>query len=81
MAPGAHRIAAIETGGCPHAAIREDISANLMACESLTARHQAEIVLVESGGGELSFGLYAAASPQSCRIVCALTPARGGAGA
>lgn len=50
----AHRIAAIETGGCPHAAIREDISANLMACENLTARHQADIVLVESGGGGLS---------------------------
>lgn len=48
------RILAIETGGCPHAAIREDISANLGACETLTARHQAEIVLVESGGGTLS---------------------------
>lgn len=47
------RIVAIETGGCPHAAIREDISANLMACETLTARHQTDIVLVESGGGTL----------------------------
>ena len=46
-----NRILAIETGGCPHAAIREDISANLMACETLTARHQADIILVESGGG------------------------------
>lgn len=45
------RILAIETGGCPHAAIREDISANLGACETLTARHKADIVLVESGGG------------------------------
>ncbi len=45
------RILAIETGGCPHAAIREDISANLGACETLTARHQTDIVLVESGGG------------------------------
>lgn len=48
-----HRILAIETGGCPHAAIREDISANLGACETLTARHNADIVLVESGGGAL----------------------------
>ncbi|CAM9237536.1 unnamed protein product, partial [Scytosiphon promiscuus] len=52
------RILAIETGGCPHAAIREDISANLGACETLTARHQTEIILVESGGGELPSGGY-----------------------
>lgn len=45
------RIQAIETGGCPHAAIREDISANLAACEQMTAKHNADIVLVESGGG------------------------------
>jgi urease accessory protein len=32
----AHLIRAVETGGCPHAAIREDISANLTACEELT---------------------------------------------
>ncbi|CAM9359951.1 unnamed protein product [Laminaria digitata] len=42
------------TGGCPHAAIREDISANLMACETLTARHQADIILIESGGDNLA---------------------------
>lgn len=46
------RIQAIETGGCPHAAIREDISANLQACEELTAKHNADLVLVESGGGQ-----------------------------
>lgn len=45
------RIRPIETGGCPHAAIREDISANLQACEELTAMHNADLVLVESGGG------------------------------
>lgn len=49
-----NRILAIETGGCPHAAIREDISANLGACETLTARHETDIILVESGGGTLS---------------------------
>ncbi|CAM9422217.1 unnamed protein product [Discosporangium mesarthrocarpum] len=48
------RIMAIETGGCPHAAIREDISANLMACENLTAMHAADLILVESGGDNLA---------------------------
>ena len=37
--PAAWMIAAVETGGCPHAAIREDVSANLSALEDLTARH------------------------------------------
>ena len=48
------RIRAVETGGCPHAAIREDISANLLACEELTAQHDAKIVFVESGGDNLA---------------------------
>ncbi|KAI9922745.1 hypothetical protein PsorP6_002178 [Peronosclerospora sorghi] len=44
------RIRAIETGSCPHAAIREDISANLQACEDLTDEHDVQLLLVESGG-------------------------------
>ena len=45
------RLAAVETGGCPHAAIREDISANLSACERMTARHPGlQLILLESGG-------------------------------
>lgn len=48
------RIRAIETGGCPHAAIREDISANLQACEDLTDEFDAQMLLVESGGGLLA---------------------------
>ena len=48
------RILAVETGGCPHAAIREDITANLLACEELTQRHHCEIVLLESGGDNLA---------------------------
>ncbi|GAB9473585.1 Urease accessory protein ureg [Globisporangium polare] len=48
------RIRAIETGGCPHAAIREDISANLQACEDLTDEFDAQLVLVESGGDNLA---------------------------
>ncbi|KAI9915030.1 hypothetical protein PsorP6_008417 [Peronosclerospora sorghi] len=48
------RIRDIETGGCPHAAIREDISANLQACENLTDEHDVQLLVVESGraGGD-----------------------------
>jgi urease accessory protein len=48
------RIRAIETGGCPHAAIREDISANLHALEDLQADFQCELLFVESGGDNLA---------------------------
>mmetsp|Transcript_11003 Transcript_11003/g.20564 ORF Transcript_11003/g.20564 Transcript_11003/m.20564 type:complete len:264 (-) Transcript_11003:176-967(-) len=49
------RILAVETGGCPHAAIREDISANLTACERLTASiDDLDIILLESGGDNLA---------------------------
>jgi len=44
----------VETGGCPHAAIREDITANLIACEELTAQHGCDIILLESGGDNLA---------------------------
>jgi len=50
----AERIKAIETGGCPHAAIREDISANLGALEELHAKFNCELLLVESGGDNLA---------------------------
>lgn len=50
----AERIKAVETGGCPHAAIREDISANLMACEVLTDTFHPELLIVESGGDNLA---------------------------
>jgi urease accessory protein len=48
------RIRAVETGGCPHAAIREDISGNLLALEELHRRFQPEILLLESGGDNLA---------------------------
>lgn len=38
----------------PHAAIREDISANAAACERLTALHSPELILLESGGDNLA---------------------------
>ena len=50
----ADRIMAVETGGCPHAAIREDITANLLACEELTTRHHCDLLLLESGGDNLA---------------------------
>ena len=50
----AERIAAVETGGCPHAAIREDISANLLALEDLNAKFHPQIMLLESGGDNLA---------------------------
>ncbi|MEQ6917261.1 urease accessory protein UreG [Halomonas aquatica] len=51
----ADRILGVETGGCPHTAIREDASMNLAAIDELQALHPAlELVLVESGGDNLS---------------------------
>ena len=49
------RILGVETGGCPHTAIREDASMNLAAIDELQERHRGlELVLVESGGDNLS---------------------------
>jgi urease accessory protein len=48
------RIRAVETGGCPHAAIREDISHNLDALEQLTLDVRPELLFVESGGDNLA---------------------------
>jgi urease accessory protein len=49
------RIIGVETGGCPHTAIREDASINLVAVERLCARFpDLDFVFVESGGDNLS---------------------------
>lgn len=48
------RIRAVETGGCPHAAIREDITPNLDALEQLMKDCAPELLLVESGGDNLA---------------------------
>jgi urease accessory protein len=50
----AERIRAVETGGCPHAAIREDISANLLALEDLHHRFNPDLLIIESGGDNLA---------------------------
>jgi urease accessory protein len=49
------RIAAVQTGGCPHTAIRDDITANLNAIEDLIAANEPlDLVMVESGGDNLT---------------------------
>ena len=51
----ADRIIGVETGGCPHTAIREDASMNLAAIDTLQQRHrELDLVFVESGGDNLS---------------------------
>jgi urease accessory protein len=55
------RVRGVETGGCPHAAIREDASMNLDAIDDLEAAHAGlELLFVESGGDNLA----AAFSPE-----------------
>ncbi|XP_035828147.1 urease accessory protein UreG [Aplysia californica] len=48
------RIRAVETGGCPHAAIREDYSLNMAEVRELTQKFHPDIVIVESGGDNLA---------------------------
>ena len=55
QALSADRIMGVETGGCPHTAIREDASLNLRAIATLNARHpDLDLILVESGGDNLA---------------------------
>jgi urease accessory protein len=51
----ADRIIGVQTGGCPHTAIREDASMNFEALDEMSARHpDLEIVFLESGGDNLA---------------------------
>jgi urease accessory protein len=51
----ADRILGVETGGCPHTAIREDASINLQAIDELLQRHgELDLVIIESGGDNLA---------------------------
>ena len=50
----AERIRAVETGGCPHTAIRDDISPNLVALDALMESLNPELLFVESGGDNLA---------------------------
>jgi urease accessory protein len=48
------RIAAVETGGCPHTAVRDDVSQNLDALGQLMVRFEPQLLFVESGGDNLA---------------------------
>jgi urease accessory protein len=50
----AERIAAVETGGCPHTAVRDDVSQNLDALQQLMVRFAPQLLFVESGGDNLA---------------------------
>ena len=50
-----HRVIGVETGGCPHTAIREDVSMNVQAIVEMTERHASlDIIFIESGGDNLA---------------------------
>ena len=72
----ADRIIGVETGGCPHTAIREDASMNLEAVDELANRHpEIEIIFIESGGDNLS----ATFSPDLADITIFVISVAGGA--
>ena len=49
------RIMGVETGGCPHTAIREDASINLVAVDEMVKRHpELDVIFIESGGDNLA---------------------------
>ena len=50
----AERITAVETGGCPHTAVRDDISRNLDALAQLMVKFEPDLLFVESGGDNLA---------------------------
>jgi len=58
----------VVTGGCPHAAIREDISANMHALEELQGIYQTELLFVESGGDNLAGESLAAERSACCNL-------------
>ena len=69
------RIMGVETGGCPHTAIREDCSMNLAAVDTMTKRFPAlDLVLVESGGDNLA----ATFSPELADITIYVIDVAGG---
>lgn len=81
----ADRIIGVETGGCPHTAIREDASMNLAAVDELTQRHQnLDIVFIESGGDNLSATFSPELADLTIYVICVAEgekiPRKGGPG-
>lgn len=75
----ADRIRAVETGGCPHAAIREDVSMNLTALEELTSslpdnNDGSRLLLCESGGDNLAANF----SPELADLIIYVIDVAGG---
>jgi urease accessory protein len=69
------RVTGVETGGCPHSAIREDASMNLEAIEDLERAHTGlELVFIESGGDNLA----AAFSPELVDVAIYVIDVAGG---
>ena len=68
------RIIGVETGGCPHTAIREDISMNLDAVELLERKFNPDILFVESGGDNLAANF----SPELAHITIYVIDVGGG---
>jgi urease accessory protein len=69
------RVSGVETGGCPHSAIREDASMNLEAIASLERQHPGlELIFVESGGDNLA----AAFSPELVDVFIYVIDVAGG---
>jgi urease accessory protein len=69
------RIAGVETGGCPHTAIREDASANLAAVADMRAKFpKLDLILIESGGDNLA----ATFSPELADITIYVIDVAGG---
>src|ERR1700733_433087 len=69
------RVTGVETGGCPHSAIREDASMNLEAIEELERTHSGlELVFIESGGDNLA----AAFSPELVDVAIYVIDVAGG---
>ena len=69
------RIMGVETGGCPHTAIREDASANLAAVADMAKKYPGlEIILIESGGDNLA----ATFSPELADITIYVIDVSGG---
>jgi urease accessory protein len=75
------RIMGVETGGCPHTAIREDCSINLAAVAEMRSRFpDLDLILIESGGDNLAEGAALEKRDQPGEIGCHLSGARGGCG-
>src|ERR687891_64703 len=74
-APARERIAGVETGGCPHTAIREDASINLAAVSEMQTKFPAlDLILIESGGDNLA----ATFSPELADITIYVIDVSGG---